>query len=98
MTALTRIPLGPNSAAHAFVSRTSAALLAPYSDVPRAYVVLQRINLGLYAVIGSLHATANWRRIAEEIWPFVNGPASTPIGEAEARWEAELRPELSQVS
>jgi predicted unusual protein kinase regulating ubiquinone biosynthesis (AarF/ABC1/UbiB family) len=63
--------------------------LAPYSDVPRAYVVLQRINLGLYAVIGSLHATANWRRIAEEIWPFVNGPASTPIGEAEARWEAE---------
>ena len=61
--------------------------LAPYSDVPRAYVVLQRINLGLYAVLGSLHATANWRRIAEEIWPFLNGPPSTPIGEAEARWE-----------
>jgi predicted unusual protein kinase regulating ubiquinone biosynthesis (AarF/ABC1/UbiB family) len=65
--------------------------LAPYSDVPRAYVVLQRINLGLYAVLGSLHATANWRRIAEEIWPFVNGPASTPIGEAEARWEEEVK-------
>ena len=61
--------------------------LAPYSDVPRAYVVLQRINLGLYAVLGSLHATANWRRIAEEIWPFVNAPPSTPIGEAEAQWE-----------
>jgi predicted unusual protein kinase regulating ubiquinone biosynthesis (AarF/ABC1/UbiB family) len=61
--------------------------LAPYSDVPRAYVILQRINLGLYAVLGSLHATANWRRIAEEIWPFVNGPPSTPIGEAEVRWE-----------
>ncbi|HEX9099804.1 MAG TPA: AarF/ABC1/UbiB kinase family protein [Candidatus Dormibacteraeota bacterium] len=65
--------------------------LAPYSDVPRAYVVLQRINLGLYAVLGSLHATGNWRRIAEEIWPFVNGPASTPIGEAEARWEKEVK-------
>jgi predicted unusual protein kinase regulating ubiquinone biosynthesis (AarF/ABC1/UbiB family) len=65
--------------------------LAPYSDVPRAYVVLQRINLGLYAVLGSLHATANWRRIAEEIWPFVNGPASTPIGEAEALWEKEVK-------
>jgi predicted unusual protein kinase regulating ubiquinone biosynthesis (AarF/ABC1/UbiB family) len=64
--------------------------LAPYSDVPRAYVVLQRINLGLYAVLGSLHATGNWRRIAEEIWPFVNGPASTPIGKAEARWEKEV--------
>ena len=70
--------------------------LAPYSDVPRAYVVLQRINLGLYAVLGSLNATANWRRIAEEIWPFVNGPASTPIGEAEARWEQQrMEQELS---
>ena len=61
--------------------------LAPYSDVPRAYVVLQRINLGLYGLLGSLNATANWRRIAAEIWPFVNGPPSTPIGEAEAKWE-----------
>jgi predicted unusual protein kinase regulating ubiquinone biosynthesis (AarF/ABC1/UbiB family) len=65
--------------------------LAPYSDVPRAYVVLQRINLGLYAVLGSLNATANWRRISEEIWPFVSGPPSTPIGEAEARWEQEVK-------
>ena len=61
--------------------------LAPYSDVPREYVIMQRINLGLYAVLGSLNATANWRRIAEEIWPFRNGPPSTPIGEAEAEWE-----------
>jgi predicted unusual protein kinase regulating ubiquinone biosynthesis (AarF/ABC1/UbiB family) len=62
--------------------------LAPYSNVPREYVIMQRINLGLYAVLGSLNATANWRRIAEEIWPFRNGPPSTPIGEAEAAWEA----------
>jgi predicted unusual protein kinase regulating ubiquinone biosynthesis (AarF/ABC1/UbiB family) len=61
--------------------------LAPYSDVPRNYAILQRINLGLYAVLGSINATANWRRIAEELWPFVNGPASTPMGEAEARWD-----------
>jgi hypothetical protein len=61
--------------------------LAPYSDVPRTYAILQRINLGLYAVLGSINATANWRRIAEEIWPFVNGPAATPMGEAEARWD-----------
>jgi len=54
---------------------------------------LQRINLGLYAVLGSLNATANWRRITEEIWPFVNAPPSTPMGEAEARWAAERRQE-----
>jgi predicted unusual protein kinase regulating ubiquinone biosynthesis (AarF/ABC1/UbiB family) len=66
--------------------------LAPYSDVPRTYVILQRINLGLYAVLGSLNATANWRRIGQELWPFVLGPASTPIGEAEARWERQRAP------
>ena len=65
--------------------------LAPYSNVPRTYAILQRINLGLYAVLGSLNATANWRRLAEEIWPFVNGPASTPMGEAEARWDEQRR-------
>ncbi len=64
--------------------------LAPYSDVPRAYVVLQRINIGLYGVLGSLNATANWRRIGEENWPFVLGPPSTPMGEAEAAWERAL--------
>jgi predicted unusual protein kinase regulating ubiquinone biosynthesis (AarF/ABC1/UbiB family) len=65
--------------------------LAPYTNIPRTYVILQRINLGLYAVLGSLNATANWRRIAEEIWPFRNGPPSTTIGEAEARWELAKR-------
>jgi predicted unusual protein kinase regulating ubiquinone biosynthesis (AarF/ABC1/UbiB family) len=71
--------------------------LAAYSDVPRTYVVLQRINLGLYAVLGSLNATANWRRMGAEMWPFVKGPASTPIGEAEASWE-QSRSEREPVS
>jgi predicted unusual protein kinase regulating ubiquinone biosynthesis (AarF/ABC1/UbiB family) len=62
--------------------------VAAYVNVPRSYVILQRINLGLFALLGELNATANWRAIAEEIWPFVRGPASTPIGEAEAAWRA----------
>jgi hypothetical protein len=48
--------------------------VADYISVPRSYVILQRINLGLFAVLGELSATANWRAIAEEIWPFVQGP------------------------
>ena len=43
-----------------------------------------RLNLGLYAVLGSLNATANWHRMGQ-LWPFLMGPASTPVGEAEAR-------------
>ena len=62
--------------------------VAQYISVPRSYVILQRINLGLFAVLGELSATANWRAIAEEIWPFAQGPASTPMGQAEAAWRA----------
>jgi predicted unusual protein kinase regulating ubiquinone biosynthesis (AarF/ABC1/UbiB family) len=62
--------------------------VAEYVSIPRSYVILQRINLGLFALLGELSATANWRAIAEEIWPFVQGPASTPMGEAEAAWRA----------
>jgi predicted unusual protein kinase regulating ubiquinone biosynthesis (AarF/ABC1/UbiB family) len=63
--------------------------VAQYASVPRSYVILQRINLGLFALLGDLQATANWRAIAEEIWPFLQAPPSTPMGEAEARWRAE---------
>ena len=66
--------------------------VADYISVPRSYVILQRINLGLFAVLGELSATANWRAIAEEIWPFTHGPASTPMGEAEAVWRARRQP------
>jgi predicted unusual protein kinase regulating ubiquinone biosynthesis (AarF/ABC1/UbiB family) len=65
--------------------------VAQYVSVPRSYVILQRINLGLFALLGELSATADWRRIAEEIWPFVQGPPSTPMGAAEAAWRASRR-------
>jgi hypothetical protein len=58
------------------------------ANVPPAFVIIQRINLGLGAVLGELGATANWRRIAEEIWPFVGAPPSTPLGEQDAAWAA----------
>lgn len=65
--------------------------IAPYATVPRAFVFIQRINLGLYALLGQLRARGNYRRISEEIWPFLNGPPSTPLGEAEAAWAADHR-------
>ena len=65
--------------------------LAPFIQVPRSYVILQRINLGVFALLGELTATRDWRAIAEEIWPFVQGPPSTPIGAAEAAWYAAKR-------
>ncbi|MCU0269455.1 MAG: AarF/ABC1/UbiB kinase family protein [Acidimicrobiales bacterium] len=58
------------------------------ANVPPTFVIIQRINLGLYALFGELRATGNWRRLAEEIWPFVSAPPSTPMGRAIEAWAA----------
>lgn len=55
--------------------------IAQYTNMPPNYTIVQRINLGLLAVLGELEATANWRRITEELWPFVEGKPSTPMGQ-----------------
>jgi predicted unusual protein kinase regulating ubiquinone biosynthesis (AarF/ABC1/UbiB family) len=64
--------------------------IAQYASVPTSFVIIQRINLGLYALLGQLNASGNYRRIAEELWPMTSAPASTPLGEAEAAWLATL--------
>ncbi len=65
--------------------------ISQYATVPRAFVFIQRINLGLYALLGDLGAHGNYRRIAEELWPFANGAPSTALGEAEHEWLAGAR-------
>lgn len=70
---------------HTF-DRTSP--IAQYATVPRSFVFIQRINLGLYAILGQLRATGNFRRISEELWPMTNAAPSTPMGEREAHWLA----------
>ena len=60
--------------------------ISQYATVPRAFVFIQRINLGLYALLGELGARGNYRRLAEELWPFTQHPPSTPLGEDEAAW------------
>jgi predicted unusual protein kinase regulating ubiquinone biosynthesis (AarF/ABC1/UbiB family) len=58
------------------------------ANLPASFVVIQRINLGLMAILGDLEASANFRRIADELWPWVDGPASTELGRLEADWLA----------
>ena len=62
--------------------------IAQYATIPRAFVFIQRINLGLYALLGDLRATGNYRRVAVALWPFANAAPSTPLGAAEAAWLA----------
>ncbi|MFK8025547.1 MAG: ABC1 kinase family protein [Ilumatobacter sp.] len=65
--------------------------ISQYATVPRAFVFIQRINLGLYALLGELGARGNYRRIASELWPFVDAAPSTELGRAEAAWIAQRR-------
>lgn len=62
-----------------------------YANLLPQFVILQRINLGLMAILASLNATLDWRAITEEIWPFVDGPPATELGRQEAAWRATLK-------
>jgi len=65
--------------------------IAQYATVPKSFVFIQRINLGLYALLGQLGARGNYRRIAEELWPMTNSPASTELGRLEEAWLTSVR-------
>lgn len=60
--------------------------LMRWFNLPPSYVILNRIQWGLNAILARLEATANWRRIGEELWPFVDGAPSTDLGREEADW------------
>jgi hypothetical protein len=44
--------------------------VSQHARIAPSYVILQRIDVVLFALLGDMHATANWRAMAEEIWPF----------------------------
>jgi predicted unusual protein kinase regulating ubiquinone biosynthesis (AarF/ABC1/UbiB family) len=85
---------GPRTVEHEYASETVRRLFDTKSPVARSVnlppmmVIVQRINLGLYALLARLGATADWRGIAEELWPMTDGPPTTPLGELEAAWLA----------
>jgi predicted unusual protein kinase regulating ubiquinone biosynthesis (AarF/ABC1/UbiB family) len=55
-----------------------------WAALPTDLVILQRITVGLLAILARLNATANWHRILRELW-LGEAPA-TPLGEREAEW------------
>ncbi len=61
-----------------------------WGGLPKDAIILQRITVGLLAVLGRLRATANWHRIAGEL--LLGDAPSTPMGEQEAVWLTASRP------
>jgi predicted unusual protein kinase regulating ubiquinone biosynthesis (AarF/ABC1/UbiB family) len=81
-----------------FASRTLSKLLdrtGPYADVmqklnlPPSFVILDRVVWGMCAILGRLEARNRWRAILDEY--RVAAPPVTPLGAAEAAWEAARR-------
>src|SRR5439155_9155550 len=69
-----------------FLGRATHGDAVKWANMPARWVVLQRINVGLIAILGRLGAEANWRRIAEEMWPLTDAPPSTALGREEQDW------------
>lgn len=74
------------------------ATMQKAANLPPSFVIIQRISLGLYAILGELRATADWRAIAEELWPFVDAPPSTPMGVAADEWRRRRHPDGARLS
>ena len=69
------------------------AVMQKAANLPASFVIIQRISLGLYAILGDLRATGDWRKIAEELWPFVDGPPSTPMAVEIDQWRRLRHPD-----
>lgn len=71
---------------HLFGTDGTHGELMKQLNVPPSFVVLQRITLGLMGLFASLHAEAEWRGIASELWPSVSAEPSTPLGREAAAY------------
>lgn len=71
-----------------FLSSADHRSLVAVGDVPKDLVILQRIQLGLTALLGDLNATANWVGLSHEWWPWMEGEAepTTPLSIADHEW------------
>ncbi|NNN22417.1 MAG: AarF/ABC1/UbiB kinase family protein [Acidimicrobiales bacterium] len=76
--------------------RASHASVVTYANIPPAFALLQRINLGLLAILGRLQATANWRAISEEVWPEISAEPKSKLGKLENEWWLDTRKRISQ--
>lgn len=56
---------------------------------PKDFVLVTRIDIGLWSIMASLEATGDWHGIAEEIWGI--GPPATELGRLDAAWQGRMR-------
>lgn len=90
---------GPASGRWTYTTEWAAGIVerwydpaGPWSDVtrrfalPKDWVFMNRITLGLNSVLGALRATADWRAIDDELRH--GAPPATELGRLDAAWRA----------
>lgn len=78
---------------HEYASETVQKFMVPgpvskWANVPPSFVIIQRINLGLFALLAELGSRRNWLRVARELWPWTDDQPSSELGHQEALWLA----------
>jgi len=73
---------------HMFDATGKGSEVPKYANVPPSFVILQRINLGLYAILARLGATHDWLALSREVWPQTDDPPCSDLGREEAAWLA----------
>ena len=74
-------PSGPRTGARRFFDLTGEHTdIMKAANLPPSMVIVQRINMGLFALFGDRTPGPTGAKIAEEIWLFTDGAPSTPMG------------------
>lgn len=60
--------------------------------VPGVMVTFNRMSFGVASLLGRLNATANWQRIARELWEGL--PSETKLGKKEEAWLKKAHPDF----
>ncbi|MDQ3876934.1 MAG: AarF/ABC1/UbiB kinase family protein [Actinomycetota bacterium] len=60
--------------------------------VPGVMVTFNRMSFGVASLLGRLNATANWHRIARELWEGI--PSQTKLGKKEEAWLKKVHPDF----
>lgn len=60
--------------------------------VPGVMVTFNRMSFGVASLLGRLNATANWQRIARELWEGL--PSETKLGKKEEAWLKKVHPDF----
>ena len=63
--------------------------------VPAVMITFNRMSFGVASLLARLEATANWQRIARELW--AGEEASTELGRQEQAWLRERHPEWKPI-